>query len=474
MLLGCRSLIGYDENRFSNAEQDAAKDVLLDASFGADSSLQDGRARRPASGAEADAWTPADGASSRCPDGHQWCENSCVAIGACELSESYEVKANDGVSGDSFGKAVALSAIPGILVGAPYKAIAALEHPGVAYEFVQSESAWLQNSLVAPEAGAYDQVGSCVALSADGKTAIVGAPHAAINGNNGQGAAYVFMRDGTTWLGLRLTDKEGVANGAFGSSIALSGDGQTALIGSYRNSPSAMPGAVHGYARSGNEWNQLPTIYGLKGRAVALSADGQTALIGSGDKDIGSTEARGEAQLWGRNPEYFISPQSLAVDDSGADHYGACVALAGNGETALVAATHATVDGKQEQGVVYVFQLHKGTWIRQAMLKAADGESQSNFGYACALSSDGNLALIGTGKGGASLQGGSYLFARTGKLWAQRVKLGLRGSSGDSFGQAVALDPLGKTALVGAPLRSVGSTSSQGAAYLFDLSRVEP
>src|SRR4029077_3001429 len=74
------------------------------------------------------------------------------------------------------------------------------------------------------------RIGTSVAVSEDGNTALVGAP-----GDNGsQGAAWVFTRSASgAWeqQGDKLIPYDRVGNGGFGQSVALSADGNTALIG---------------------------------------------------------------------------------------------------------------------------------------------------------------------------------------------------------------------------------------------------
>ena len=77
--------------------------------------------------------------------------------------------------------------------------------------------------------------GFSVALSSDGNTALIGSPDL-IGGpddNPGFGAAWVFTRSGSTWTqqGSKLTGSGESGSGVFGSSVALSADGNTALIG---------------------------------------------------------------------------------------------------------------------------------------------------------------------------------------------------------------------------------------------------
>src|SRR5205085_4820197 len=74
-------------------------------------------------------------------------------------------------------------------------------------------------------AGAF---GKAVALSGDGNTALVGGS----GDNSSVGAAWVFVRSGGTWSqqGGKLTASDETGQAAFGESVAMSGDGNIALI----------------------------------------------------------------------------------------------------------------------------------------------------------------------------------------------------------------------------------------------------
>ena len=71
--------------------------------------------------------------------------------------------------------------------------------------------------------------GYSVALSSDGNTALIGGP----DDNEDVGAAWVFTRSGSTWSqqGAKLTGGGESGEGDFGVSVALSSEGSTALIG---------------------------------------------------------------------------------------------------------------------------------------------------------------------------------------------------------------------------------------------------
>ncbi len=136
--------------------------------------------------------------------------------------------------------------------------------------------------------------GASVAVSADGRTAIVGAPRE----GGGAGSARVFALTPSGWQEqAQLGPSEGGEEAAvpctegeecrLGISVAISADGNTALVGSPLEED--RKGAVRAFVRTGTTWSQLgPTLTGeslpgkaLFGRSVAISADGQTALIGA-------------------------------------------------------------------------------------------------------------------------------------------------------------------------------------------------
>ena len=143
-----------------------------------------------------------------------------------------------------------------------------------------------------PTATVEDEFGLIVALSADGNTALV----ADARSGSHAAAAWVFVRSGSTW-----TEQEGPLAGSEPEarqeclqesaecgtrSIALSGDGNTALVGAPQQE--GHRGAVWVFTRSGSTWTQQGpklTADDEGGRrrirrSVALSADGNTALIG--------------------------------------------------------------------------------------------------------------------------------------------------------------------------------------------------
>ncbi len=95
---------------------------------------------------------------------------------------------------------------------------------GGVYVFVRSGTSWFQQQRLRPEDPPGQQPGAG-AIDLGGDTAIVGAPRETVGANANQGAAYVFVRSGSTWTQqARLLSSAGRQNGFFGNVLSLSGN----------------------------------------------------------------------------------------------------------------------------------------------------------------------------------------------------------------------------------------------------------
>src|SRR5439155_1688640 len=108
------------------------------------------------------------------------------------------------------------------------------------------------SKLTGGEESGGGELGEGVALSADGNTAVVGGP----GDNGGVGAAWVFVRSEGSWSqqGAKLTGGDETGKGHFGLGVALSASGNTALIGAGTDNSSA--GAAWVFVRSVGSWSQ--------------------------------------------------------------------------------------------------------------------------------------------------------------------------------------------------------------------------
>jgi hypothetical protein len=354
------------------------------------------------------------------------------------------------------------------LVGAPQD-----EYSGAAYVFTRSGSTWTEQAKLTPtgEEGTSIGFGAAVALAADGSTALVGAPGYGAR----QGAAWAYKRSGTAWSEQqKLTGGGTGSEGKFGTSLALSADGNTALIGSpdeyrvIRSKGVYGAGAVYPFVRTGSTWapqgerltgteevypEQYAVINGSGfGDSIALSADGNTAVIG-GPRD---NEYRGAVWSFARSGEAWSQHGKKLTAQTGG--FGERVAMSADGSTALISAP----SEDDYAGAVWVLTQTGGEWSKQAELKGTPGEF-AYFGSSMALSENGNTALIGSPTE-QNYVGAAWMFSRTGTVWSGQCEhLTASGEVGEGrFGAGVALSSDAGTALIGAPLDQEGS----GAAWV--------
>jgi hypothetical protein len=333
---------------------------------------------------------------------------------------------------------------------------------GAAWLYTQSGGVWTQQGSKQVGAGAVGNAGQgySVALSADGNTAIVGGPL----DNSDAGAAWAFTVGGSVKLPLG-SGAVGVA--AQGYAVALSADGNTAIVGGPNDNSNA--GAAWAFTQSGGVWTpQGSKLVGggaigsaEQGFSVALSADGDTAIVGGFDDNSGV----GAAWVFTRSGGVWTAggtKLSLGSGEVGAAHQGKWVALSADGNTAIVGGP----GDNSGAGAAWVFTRSGGVWIQQGPKLAGSGAvGAARQGSSVALSADGNTAIIGGPDDNADA-GAAWVFTRSGGgVWTQQgSKLIGSGAIGDTEqGFAVALSADGAIAIVGGP----NDNANAGAAWIF-------
>ena len=347
-----------------------------------------------------------------------------------------------------FGDRVALSRDGDTaVIGAPFELN---ESKGAAYIFTRAGFDYTQQGPKLTGGKEGDDFGEGVAVSEDGNTVLIGSPGTTVGGQFAAGAVWVFTRSGSTWTqqGAPLTPKSGEESGegSFGRSVAISADGTTALIGAPSDSGGA--GAVWAFTHSGSSFKQQSkkitgagaTGFPSFGASVALSAEGTTALVG-GPLDSAPGGAlwvlTRSGSSWGQQagPLIGIDEGEKAFSELGYD-----VALSANGNTAL--------GGAPGESAAYVFTRSGATWSQQG--PKLQGGTGSRFGDAVSLSGTGNTALVGAIS--EPFDGAAFAFTRSGETWSQfGPKLVGEELGEESFGESVALSADGEWAVVGLP-----------------------
>ena len=272
---------------------------------------------------------------------------------------------------------------------------------GAAYVFSRNGSGYAQTAeLTASDAKPGDALGYSVALSADGSTLLVGAP-----GRSGGGAAYIFSQNDSGYTqGAELRAGNGATGDGFGYSVALSTDGSIALVGAVysvvQNTPS---GAAFIFSRGSAGYTQTaeltasdPTGTDYFGSGVALSADGTSALVGAPLHAVSDGSIAGAAYVFNQVAGGYAQGAELtAADGADADYFGSSVALSADGSIALVGAPLRTVHNVPGEGAAYIFNRDSTGYSQGAELTASGAGAGDGVGGSVALSSDGSAALLG-------------------------------------------------------------------------------
>jgi hypothetical protein len=231
--------------------------------------------------------------------------------------------------------------------------------------------------------------GSSVALSGDGNVALVGASLY----NDRIGAAFLFQRTGSKWArsGKTLSGAGAVSNPGYGSAVALSADGTTATVGGpYDGAGTTLLGAVWTYVISKSGWTPMGSkivakdavTYGSFGQSLALSANGKTLLVGSN---------KGAAWLFTRSGTSWKQTAKLTAPIPEASMFGYSVALSAAGTTAIVGAPYY----KGGAGISYAFTGSGARWGSAAKLATGGTSGLSTVGWGVGVAGDGKTAFVG-------------------------------------------------------------------------------
>jgi hypothetical protein len=248
--------------------------------------------------------------------------------------------------------------------------------------------------LGATDAIGYAQQGYSVAVSADGNTAVVGG----VSDNVSVGASWVYTRSGGIWAQQgKLVASDAVGAAQQGSSVAVSADGNTAVVGGYKDNGSI--GAAWVYTRSGTTWTQQGSkLVGTgavgaayQGSSVALSADGNTAVVGG----LVDNSSAGATWVYTRSGGTWTQQGSKLVGTGAAGSFslqGTSVALSADGNTAVVGGYY----DNNGVGAAWVYTRSGTTWTQQgSKLVGNDATINAWQGYSVALSADGNTTVVG-------------------------------------------------------------------------------
>jgi len=459
-----------------------------------------------------------------------------LSIRADPVQEAYLKAVHTEVEG-FFGQSVAVSGDT-VVVGT-WEAEDRAGDPRTIDVFVRNGTTWTrQASFTASNTEASDKFGIAVAISGD--TLVVGAPleDSSATGVNGDdtdnsapasGAAYVFVRSGTTWTQQAYLKASNAREGhEFGTVVAISGDtivvgapfedsSTTGVNGDETDNNASGAGAAYVFVRNGTTWTQqaylkasntdIEDIFG-----ITVDVSGDTVVIGAGEEDSSATgvngddtdnsaPASGAAYVFVRNGTTWAQQAYLKASNTWEnDWFGWSVAVSGDtvvvgagGEDSSATGVNGdeTNDDAPDSGAAYVFVRSGTTWTQQAYLKASNAAEGDGFGNLVDISGD---MLVATSWSEDSSDGGvngdetddeafdsgaAYVFRRTGGAWAQQAYLKASNADAeDYFGTGTSVAMAGDILVVGAWAEDSNATGingdetdnsapDSGAAYIF-------
>lgn len=317
------------------------------------------------------------------------------AAGWTNMTQTATLTASDGVAGDGFGQAVAISGDT-IVVGA--------QNLSTVYLYVKPGSGWTNMTQTAKLTASEPTSRFGLGLAISGNTVVVGA-----YGTNQVRTAYVYEKPGAGWIDMQQTGELLARNkGDFGLAVGVSGN--TIVVGA----PTALSqyGVVYVYTKPSGGWtNVRPTAELVSKIRSAGSNFGGTISISGSTVIVGASfisELAGEAYV-------FVEPQGgwTSMTETAdlkppidANLFGASVGISGN-----LAVVGAPGYFSFQSGAAYVFAKPKSGWTTtshfNSQLLASDGANEDLFGSGVSVSV--RAVLVGAPQHN-SLYGAAYIF----------------------------------------------------------------
>lgn len=259
-------------------------------------------------------------------------------------------------------------------------------------------------------------------------------------------------------------------------------------------------GAVYVFKRTNTQWAQQAYIKPLTayffgntttafGSSLALSGDGKTLAVGTateGTRSNGIESFSNQSSSVAFTCIDFSSQSSTSSTSDSSSSLSSSSSTSSSSSSSSISSTSSSATiGGTNSGAVYIYKLDDSGWKEEAYVKASDANAQDLFGTSIALSEDGNLMAVGApgedSKDSSANNdtfawdtatyildnGGVYIFTRSADQWTEQTKLKPSNIQlTQEFGASVALAADGKTLAVGAPgdwTKAIGVNPTIGA-----------
>jgi len=335
------------------------------------------------------------------------------------------------------------------------------------FSYDDDELEWVQKGGDIDGENSVDFSGYRVSIADDGDIVAVSATNNAGNGES-SGHVRVHRYDDVSdeWLQIG-SDIDGQAAGdRLGTSVALSNDGKTIVIGAPNNDSNGSNSGhtlIFEYDDDTCDWVLLGSeIEGentddKSGWSVSMAKNGDVVAIGAYyNDDNGSNSGKVSVYSYSENEEDW---QPIGTDINGdADEYsGYSVALSEDGEVVAIGDNNPFSNGDRGRTRIYAYDNDVSDWVQ--MSDAIYGEAAyDESGADVSLSNDGKIVAIGAigNDGNGWYSGHVRVYGYDGSEW---LLLGddIDGENGyDYFGTSVSLSGDGLTVAIGADGNSNG------------------
>ncbi|MDX2197078.1 MAG: LamG-like jellyroll fold domain-containing protein [Cytophagales bacterium] len=315
------------------------------------------------------------------------------------------------------GWSVALSANQNVLlVGGATDNITTTLGSVWVYSFNGTNYIQYGNKLTSNDASANAQFGTSVSISDDAKTAVIGGPQE----NAGNGAAWIFTFNGVNFvqLGTKMTSIAGfIGPGSLGESVAISGNGKCIVFGSPGDNGAV--GALYVFTMIGTNpqfvQKLVPADNGggsRMGTHIAIANNGERILTGGYQDNAGI----GAAWVFTFNGSTYgqMGPKLTVSGFTGTPQVGQGLDISDNGQTIILGGHR----DNGNEGALWFFNLAGNTYVQTQIITTVSGASGSRLGRSLKLSNDGSTLVAGGWFDNARV-GAGFIFTNTGSSFAQ-------------------------------------------------------
>jgi Secretion system C-terminal sorting domain/FG-GAP repeat len=297
-----------------------------------------------------------------------------------------------------------------------------------------------------------ERFGTSVAISDDGNKIAIGT----LENGVGEGNARILSYNGTNWQTLgQILDGDSTGDD-FGTSVSLNGSGAIMAVSAPGNDDNGTSaGSVRILENNNGAWMQLgQDILGNPddeiGFSTSLNNEGTIVAIGSPMAQTVNGFSSGKVSVYRYENDDWIQIGEHIIGNSEIDWSGYSIDLNFDGSRLAIGSIYDDSTNNNNYGSVKVFEYNGNYW--EQMGDDIFGEAELDFfGFSVGLNDAGNLLVVGSPRYNNSFLGNTKLFRYLGGSWIQ-VGTTIEGDQeNDYFGNSVSINGEGKIIAITAP-----------------------